>query len=112
MEPPAKTDHDLLIRVDTKVDSLVIAFRELKEGSTATLAEHGVRIRKLEDASQKYDAETLIPRFLKVEKDVNDFQANFKATIKVSRYVFLVMGGLISFILTQLPTILKGWGLI
>jgi hypothetical protein len=41
-------DHDLLQRVDGKVDGLGLAIKELKDGTAAQIADHETRIRTIE----------------------------------------------------------------
>jgi hypothetical protein len=45
-------DHDLLIRLDQKVDALSTDIKDLKDGTAATINDHELRLRFLE----KYQA--------------------------------------------------------
>jgi len=47
-KPNAQNDHDLLIRVDTKVDSLKDDIKDIKDGTATKIADHEQRIVSLE----------------------------------------------------------------
>lgn len=44
----APNDHDLLIRVDTKVDALIETVAEMKDGVKAQLGDHEGRLKVIE----------------------------------------------------------------
>ena len=44
-----RDDHDLLIAMETKLDSLIEDIRDLKDGTSKTVGDHEARIRKMED---------------------------------------------------------------
>lgn len=41
-------DHDLVIRIDENVKSLIAEIKDMKDGTSEQLKDHEVRIRKLE----------------------------------------------------------------
>lgn len=51
---PAHTlaDHDLLQRVDTKVDGLIKDIKEIKDGTTTQLSDHETRLRSIEKSQE------------------------------------------------------------
>ena len=44
-----RDDHDLLIAMETKLDSLIEDIRDLKDGTSKIVGDHEARIRKMED---------------------------------------------------------------
>lgn len=47
------TDHDLLQRLDEKVDGLKIDIKEIKDGTSAKISDHEVRINALETSNTR-----------------------------------------------------------
>lgn len=43
-----RTDHDTLIRLESKVDSLIDDMKEVKDGTALKIANHEIRINDLE----------------------------------------------------------------
>jgi hypothetical protein len=96
MKPMSKvsSDHDLLITLNTKVDNLAADMKVLGDGISQRVADHEGRIRTIEDVHNRVNPEGSVRRLDKLEK-------------KVDAYVLVasVAGGIISFVITQLP----GW---
>lgn len=42
------SDHDLLIRVDENVKNLIIEIKDMRDGTSAQLTDHELRLRRLE----------------------------------------------------------------
>jgi hypothetical protein len=108
MTKAPSTDHDLLITLNVKVDNLSVAMKEVGDGTGKGLADHEARIRKIES-----DHEAVNP--LQSFKDLQEVKGQLrdnKITANAYRVVAGFVGGGIFFILTQLPVILRGFGLI
>lgn len=108
---PDKTissDHDTLIRVETKMDGLVTDIKEMKDGVQKTLADHELRIKKVEDIVQVTTPIETLGEFRKLQLEVRDF----KTTANAFRVIAGLVGGGIMYLLTQIPNVLRGWGLL
>ena len=47
-------DHDLLVRLDQKVTDLKTDVKEIKDGTAAAIADHEIRLKKLENQHSRY----------------------------------------------------------
>jgi hypothetical protein len=47
------TDHDLLIELRTRMEDIKNDIKELKDGTTKTMADHEIRIQKMENFRTK-----------------------------------------------------------
>lgn len=47
-------DHDLLIRIETRMEGLKADIKELKDGTSTQLIDHETRIKKLENKTSNY----------------------------------------------------------
>lgn len=86
MEPISinTTDHDLLIRLDTKMNQLSIDFKNLADGTTIRIANHEIRIAA-------------------IEQKVHDYSLTWKLMIAMATGI----GSLITFILAGILSSLK-----
>jgi uncharacterized protein (UPF0335 family) len=89
------TDHDTIIRLETKMDSVASDIKEIKDGNSAKMAE----------SDGKHIALAL--RVKKLEDDVLVAKTNVGAF----RVIGGAIGGGIVFLLTQIPNIIKSWGM-
>lgn len=99
----AKTDHDLIVVLNVKMDSLTHKVNEITDGTTTKLLNHENRIEALEVLTVKYPATELVPRFFKLEQEVHDFKTSAVAW----RTVTGALGGGVFYALSQLPTWIK-----
>ena len=104
----AISDHDLLIRLDEKVDVLVLQIQTLNDGITERIGKLEVRMTAVEKVHDQVDPLGSKQQLEKVLDEVRDF--------KTSANTYRVIGGLIGatmfFILTQIPAWLKVIGII
>lgn len=100
-------DHDTLIRVETKMDGIVSDIKEMKDGTSKTLADHELRIQSIEDIVQITSPLETVKDFRKLQLEVRDF----KTTANAFRLIAGLVGGAIMYLLTQVPNLLKTWGL-
>lgn len=93
-------DHDLLTTLNTKFTIFLEQYKkdmvELKEGFTSRLAENE---KKTNDHEQ---------RIVKIEQR----QQQGATTANIVRVLTGIIGGLVWFIITQLPGTLRSWGLL
>ena len=92
MEPQ---EHDLLIRIDTRLERLERDFRESQLGFVKDLAALEVRVRLQEDIRAKYDPAIIVPEFRKVQQEWGDFNIKLKTWAAVG----VVGGALVSTLL-------------
>lgn len=98
-----EVDHDLLVKLDVKVDILTRKVDGMSDGMSETLKEHERRLELIEVTIKKFDPTELTPRFFALEQRVHDFET----TAKVYRILAGAIGGAIFFILSQLPSWIK-----
>jgi len=114
-----RTDHDLLIRLDEKFEGFIKQYsfdmKGLQDGIALKLIEH----QKILDFHQKsIDELNRIVDVVKPEETYGDYidfkkrVETFFITVNVYRVIAGIIGGLIFFILTQVPSLLKLWGII
>lgn len=115
----SSTDHDLLIELKTEFRDFVRTYSQdmkgLQDGVTSTLSEHKLRI---DEHEKKLDEINRIIAVVKPEKTLEEYVAfklrveNFFTTANAYRVAAGVIGGIITFTLTQVPNMLKAWGII
>jgi len=94
-----RSDHDLLIILDTKVDSLITDIKELKDGTTAKLIELDARLGVVELDHQKIGGvDSAFKKLEKVETKVHDFELRWKTLIALASAVGAVVGFIIDFV--------------
>lgn len=108
MTPTKTTDHDLLITVNVKLDNLSVDVKNMGDTMTKELNDHEARLKVIELAAQKYDTDGMVKRLNMVEQKLHDFET----TTATFRVMAGVVGGMIMFVLTQLPNILRLVGII
>lgn len=101
-------DHDLLIILTTKVDGLSAKLDNMQNGVTQQLANHEQRINAIEKIVDQVDALNTYKDFLGLKQEVRDW----KTSANAFRLIGGVIGGGVVFLLTQLPNVLKSFGII
>jgi hypothetical protein len=99
-------DHDLLIRVDTKVDQLSLDIKEIKDGTAQRLAVLESRVEAIEKLHNEVNPTETLKRFETVEKWVNNFQLTWKFIL----LIVIAVSSIITFILTTLGQLLNLFG--
>lgn len=101
------TDHDLLIKLNTQFEIFTTQYKQdmlsLKDGYTRTLADHELRINKLEKITDEVSPIETVKEFRLLQQQVHDFVVSANAY----RVVGGLLGGAVVFLLTQLPNIIK-----
>lgn len=103
-----REDHDTIVRLEAKIDGLVIDVKGINDGTSSKIADHESRIRKLEDSLIIYEPTKNIQRLEVVEAKVQ----RMTETAMIWRSIAGVLGGAIFFILTQLPNWLRIIGIV
>ena len=101
--PKIESDHDLLITLNTKVDALTLAVKELRDGTSLKIAEQESRIRKIEELIDQTNPAQSYKDFLVLKQEVHDF----KVTAGVWRFIAGSIGAIVFYVLTQLPHWIK-----
>lgn len=96
-----RTDHDTLIRLEGKVDSIQRDVAELKDGISSKIADHEIRIKAIEKVIVETDLLNSYKSFLHLKEEVHDF----KTTATVWRTIAGAVGGALFWLLTQIPFI-------
>lgn len=99
LETLQRADHDALIRVESKLDNLATDVKLMGDGVTKTMSDHELRLKKLEDIVTQTSPLDSIKEFRALQQKVHDFTT----TANAYRIVAGFIGGVIVFILTQLP---------
>ncbi len=113
------SDHDLLIRLDEKFEGFLARYsvdmKSLNDGITLKLAEHQ---GKIEAHEKRLDEIQRIITVVSPEKTFDDYLVfkerveKFFTVANAYRVAGGFVGGVIFFALTQIPNILKLWGVI
>ncbi len=90
-----RLDHDTLIRLESKVDSVLTDIKDLKEGTTTKLADHELRLRVLEKLAEQYQPELNLKKLNEVYQWKHDFQVTWKVILATASAV----GGIVGFLL-------------
>lgn len=90
-----KTDHDLLNRLDVKVDDIKIQVQNLKDDSIARLAKLELRVDKIE----VYNAQ--FPDAKELASNVRVFQSNWKVIAVIWSALISIMTAIVVRILTM-----------
>ena len=103
-----QSDHDLLITLNAKVDGLVSDVKAMQDGVGKQITDHEIRIRKIEATHDAVKPEESVKLLNTLAQEFRDF----KVSINAFRFIGGLIGGGIFFLLTQIPNILKSFGLL
>jgi hypothetical protein len=67
-------DHDLLIRIDTRLDGVERDLKSLQSVLVKDVAALDVRLRVVEDSRSKFDPALLVPKYDLVAQEWHDFK--------------------------------------
>lgn len=99
-------DHNLMIRLEAKVDGLIIDIRNLKDGTGQKLTEYESRIKALEKVHEEINPLRVAQEFQEVQQQVRDFRTIWKFMISIAS----IIGGVIGFTLSLVADSLKLFG--
>ena len=69
-----EADHDLLIRIDTRMDAINAELKDLRSGLIRDIAAHDVRLLAIEASRLKFDPAVLVPKYDQVAQEWHDFK--------------------------------------
>lgn len=95
-------DHDTLIRLETKVDSVLESVKEIKDGTAAQLANHEQRINDMEKLRDELNPKELVTQIKSNAQWIHDFKLTWKIILAISASI----GGIVGFIVNL---VLKLW---
>jgi len=104
LEDSQRTDHDLIIRIESKLDSLTGDVKSISDGVSMRIGALEARVNKLDNESVGVGGITELGKRLSiVEQTIHDT----KVTANAYRVIGGIMGGFIFFVLSQLPNWIK-----
>lgn len=98
-----REDHDLLIRLESKVDSLIVDVKDMKDGISQRLADHDTRLRAMEKIMEDVNPNLRVKQHDELWQWRHDFQLTWKIVIGIAAFI----GSLVSFIIYLIFNILK-----
>ncbi len=105
------SDHDLLITLTATIDAFMKRYEsdmvQLKDGYTAKINDHETRIKLIEKTSDQIDPLGTYRKVQSLEQEFHDW----KTTANIVRIIGGFAGGVVFFVLTQIPNILKLMGI-
>lgn len=101
--PRQSNDHDLLIRLEVVVNTISKDIREMKDGTAKELAQHDLRLKRIEQLLDTTNFEQAMEDFKKTQQLVHDTVVTANAFRMIAGFI----GGLVVFLLTQLPSIIQ-----
>lgn len=114
--PLSQSDHDLLIKMSSNFESFLERYRqdmlELKDGALRTVADHEIRLQKLETIVRVVEPEKALADFRALKQEVHDFKTSVGAARVVVGLFTAILGSLITFLFLSLPTILRNFGVV
>lgn len=103
----SKTDHDLLIELKATFDAFMKRYDsdmlQLKDGYTSKLNDHEVRLKSIEKVVDQTDLVESYKEFVVLKQEFHDW----KTTANVIRVIAGMVGGIVFYLLTQIPNILR-----
>lgn len=103
-----RSDHDTLIRVEAKMDNLSTDVKIMGDGVMKSIADHEKRIHDLENVVAQSDPVNNIKLLFQLRDQIREFTS----TAAAWRVMAGLLGGFMMFFLTQLPVILRNFGIL
>lgn len=79
-----RTDHDTLIRVEAKMDTVVSDIRALKDGNTLILTDHDMRLKLIEKLIEQAQPEIRIKQIDALLEWQHDFKLTWKIILAIA----------------------------
>lgn len=99
LEKLQRADHDLLIRLETKVDQIVIDIKEVKDGTKAQLISLDQRVKAMEELRDKLAPVELHKMILEDHQWIHDFNLKWKIILGIAGTIGAIVSFLIYLIL-------------
>ena len=97
MTTKPNNDHDLLIRLEAKLDQVILDVKDLKDGTTMKIANLELRVNELEDCHKQIDPPKMSTRLNSLEDWVMEQKINIKWLITIASFI----GGIAGYIISQ-----------
>ncbi len=97
-----QSDHDLLIRVEYKVDGLINEVREIQDGIRAQLTNHELRLVAIEKLRDTCDVSENIIKIKELYQWKHDFGLTWKLVVSVASVIGAVASAVISIVFKEL----------
>jgi len=91
-------DHDLLIRLEAKLDQVSIDVKDLKDGTTQRIAILEARMDELEAVNTEIKPKDMAETLRQHDKWISEQKLNIRWSLSIASAI----GGLVGFILSQL----------
>lgn len=108
LEKLQRLDHDALIRVEENLKNIGADIKEMKDGTSLTLSDHEIRLKSIETIVQVVKPEQSLAEFRVLQQQWRDFGNN----LRLLQLFWGALGAAIIFLITQVPNILRSWGVI
>lgn len=99
-------DHDLLIRVDTKLTQLSVDVKEVKDGTNARIAALESKSLLYDKIIAEYPPEKYAPIVFKNQQDIHDFKLTYKVGVAIAAGV----GAFVTWVLTTFNNVTHVFG--
>lgn len=97
MPTKPNNDHDLLIRLEAKLDQVILDVKDLKDGTSMKIANLEIRMNEIEDCHKQIDPIGASGRLKVVEDWVTEQKINIKWLITIASFI----GGIAGYIISQ-----------
>lgn len=89
-----QTDHDTLIRVETKIENLILEVKQANSDINSRLIDHEGRIRSIEAVHERTDPAGTVQRVDNLDAWKNGLQSNWKLIVILISFI----SGLVGFV--------------
>ena len=96
-----RLDHDMLIRLETKLDGVAIDIKEVKEVTTIRLSNLENRVNELEKLRDELNPREVVKKVNEVYQRQYDFQLTWKVVVAVAAGI----GGIVGFLISTLVNV-------
>lgn len=90
--PVNMSDHDLLIRVDAKVDNLALDVKDLKDGFSARLVTVENKITQYDKILAEYSPEPIVKQLHENTQWIRDFKTTNRVVIGLFTFLAFLAG--------------------
>lgn len=99
-----RSDHDTLIRLESKVDTLIVDVKEMKDGTSTKIAALETRVESIEKVHEKIRPEESV----KLLGEVVDWQKQYKLTWRLVIAMVSAIGAIVGFLTNLVVDFFKG----
>lgn len=99
LEKLQRTDHDTLIRLESKVDNLVLSASQMTLTMSEKFSDHEARIRVMEKLAERADPDTNLKKLEDISQWVNDYKVRWKSLLAIASVIAGISGFVLQIIL-------------